>query len=121
RYSALTLAVFPLLLLPVGWSFRGISSVSGCFLRENIGMSPEYQNPESHAFVAEASSAEGAGTVRVATPPVAEAEAIPEVAEAAFSTDEAADLAENPEQPGEPSRDVPHEAPPEQTSETIQQ
>ena len=84
-------------------------------------MSPEYQNQEPHVFAAEASSAEGAGTVRVATPTVAEAEATPEVAETAFSTDDAANLAENPEQPGEQSRDVPHEEPQEQTPETIQQ
>lgn len=84
-------------------------------------MSPEYQNPESHAFAAEASSAEGAGTIRVATPTVAKAEATPEVAETAFSTDDAANLAENPEQPGERSRDVPHEELQEQTPETIQQ
>lgn len=84
-------------------------------------MSPEYQNPESHAFAAEASSAEGAGTVRVATPTVAEAEATPEAAETSFSTDDAANLAESPEQPDEQSRDVPHEEPPEQTPETIQQ
>lgn len=84
-------------------------------------MSPEYQNQEPHVFAAEASSAEGAGTVRVATPTVAEAEATPEVAETAFSTDDAANLAENPEHPGEQSRDVPHEEPQEQTLETIQQ
>lgn len=87
-------------------------------------MSPEYQNPGSHAFAAEASSAERAGTVRVATPAQAVEEpaaGTPEVAETLFPTDDAENLAENSEQLGEQSREVPHEERQEQTPETNQQ
>lgn len=87
-------------------------------------MSPEYENPKSHAFAAEASSAEGAGTVRVATPAQVAEEpgaGTPDVSETSFLTDDAASLAENPEPLGEQSLEVPHEEPREQTPETSQQ
>lgn len=87
-------------------------------------MSPEYDNPESHAFAAEASTAEGAGTVRVATPAQAVEEPgarAPEAAETSFPTDDAANLAGSPEHLGEQSREVPHAGSQEQAPETSQQ
>ena len=87
-------------------------------------MSPEYDNPESPAFAAGASTAEGAGTVRVATPAQAVEELgarAPKVAETLFPTDDAVNLAENPEHLSEPSREVPNEESQEQAAERSQQ
>ena len=87
-------------------------------------MSPEYQNPESHPFTAEPSSAEGAGTVRVETPAHAVEEpgaGTPEVAETSFPSEATSHLAENPEHLAEQLGEVPREEPLEQTPEANQQ
>lgn len=87
-------------------------------------MSPEYENPESHALAAEASAAEGAGAIRVATPVQAVEEpgaGSSEAAGTSFPTDNAANLAENREYPGEQSREEPHEERQQASLETNQQ
>ncbi|HEV2314983.1 MAG TPA: 30S ribosomal protein S1 [Candidatus Acidoferrales bacterium] len=86
-------------------------------------MSPEYENPESHAFSGGASGTEGAGTVRVATPAQAVEEPgteTPEVTETSFLTDDAASPTESPERLSERLPEAPQEEPQEQTPEANQ-
>ena len=89
-------------------------------------MSPQYDNPESHTLAAEASAADGAGAIRVATPTPAQAVeepgvGTPEAAGTSFPTNSSENLAENPEHLGEQAREVPHEEPQQPTAEINQQ
>ncbi|MGH9731015.1 MAG: hypothetical protein ACRD4A_04890, partial [Candidatus Acidiferrales bacterium] len=87
-------------------------------------MSPEYDNPKSHALAAEASAAEGTGAIRVATPAQVVEEpgaGSPEAAETSFPTDNAGILAENPEYPGEQAREEAGQKLQQESPETNQQ
>jgi len=89
-------------------------------------MSPEYDNPKSHASAAETSAAAGTGAIRVATPASAQVAEEPgaggpEAAESSFPTDNERMLAENPEYPREQSREEARQERQQESQETNQQ